>query len=121
VLDIDHVVEWVCGAGSRPQFQVAPATLIFENATDLGVQLPQHDYGTQVALQLLSIEAIERERVKDQKICLDRPYWRWTIRLNQPQGGTIAFGASGFRLSLRADPVLMDEQWYPTDRLRPAF
>ena len=62
-----------------------------------------------------SIDAITRQRIKDQKICLDRPYYRWRIAFNLPPGGEIGFGASGFSMELRADPVLTDEQ-----RLSPA-
>jgi hypothetical protein len=119
ILDIDHILEWLCGLDNRPQFKIAPATLTFEDATDLAVHIPQVDAGAQVALQVPSIHEIARERVKDQKICLDRSYWRWTIRLNQPQGGVIVLGASGLRMALRAEPALCEEQWYPTDRPRP--
>jgi hypothetical protein len=63
-----------------------------------------------VALRPLSIASIVREPIRDQKICLDRPYWRWRIELNDPQGGEIAFGASGFTQALRAEPKLCAEQ-----------
>jgi hypothetical protein len=119
ILDIDNIVEWLCGTDGRTQFRVAPATLAFENATDLSIQLPERGYGTQISLNPLSIDRIEREGVTDQRICLDRPYWRWSIRFNDPEGGLIAFGASGFRLALRAEPLLTAEQRYPTDRSRP--
>ena len=119
MLDIDHILDWICGTEDAARFRIAPATLVFEDATDLAVHLPQVDYGTQVALQLLSIDHIDRERVADQKICLDRPYWRWSIHFNLPEGGLIAFGASGFRMDLRAEPVLCEQLQYPTDRPRP--
>jgi hypothetical protein len=119
ILDIDHIVEWL-GRTDRPwQFRVAPATLTFENATDLSIQLPDRGFGTQISLSPLSIDGIEREREKDQRICLDRPYWRWAISFNDPNRGLIAFGASGFHLRLRAEPVLCDQECYPTDRPRP--
>ena len=89
VLDIDHIVEWVCESGGTCRCKVAPATLTF------------HD----------------RERIVDQKICFDRPYYRWRIALNWPQGGEIRFGASDFTLELRAEPVLQDQQQLsPLDR-----
>ena len=93
--------------------------LIFEDATDLALALDQGPSGGQVALQLPTIDRIERAPIADQKICLDRQYWRWRILFNQPQAGSIAFGASGFRLSLRAEPVLSCVQSWPTDRARP--
>ena len=119
VLDIDHILEWLCGADCRFRFRLAPATLVFEDATDLALMLDQGDSGGQVALQLPTIDRIERAAIGDQKICLDRPYWRWRILFNQPRGGEIAFGASGFALRLRAEPVLSEIQAWPTDRPRP--
>jgi hypothetical protein len=34
VLDIDFIVEWICGTGGGGQFRVAPATLVFHGVTD---------------------------------------------------------------------------------------
>jgi hypothetical protein len=110
VLDIDHIVEWICGSDGGAQFQVAPTTLTFHDVTDLRIAVDFGDSGCQTAINELSIASIARERVQDQKICLDRPYYRWRIALNLPQGGEIAFGASGFTQKLRAEPVLLDQQ-----------
>ena len=110
VLDIDHIVEWLCAADGRVRFRVAPATLTFHDVTDLRIAVDCGDSGGQAALSVLSIDAITRERLEDQKICLDRPYYRWRIALNVPQGGKVAFGASGFTQVPRAAPVLQDEQ-----------
>ena len=118
VLDIDHIVEWVCESGGTCRFKVAPATLSFHHATDLQVAIDCGDTGGQVALHTLSIDAIDRERIVDQKICFDRPYYRWRIALNWPQRGEIRFGASDFTLELRAEPVLQDQQQLsPLDRV----
>ena len=87
LLDIDYILEWVCATDGRARFQVAPASLVFEDVTDLRLSLDQGDSGCSVAIQLPTIDRIERERLSDQKICLDRPYWRWRICFNQPQGG----------------------------------
>jgi hypothetical protein len=119
IFDIDHILEWIGATSGRFTFRVAPTSLIFDDTTDLSMQLPDRGYGTQISLSPLSIDVIERERVTDQRICLDRPYWRWTICLNDPQGGSMSFGASGFRQTFRAEPVLCEEQLYPTDRPRP--
>jgi hypothetical protein len=63
------------------------------------------------------IDDVARERIVDQKICLDRPYYRWRIAFNWPRGGAIRFGASGFTQALRAAPVLQDQQQLsPLDR-----
>jgi hypothetical protein len=110
VLDIDHIVTWLRDADAQVRFRVAPATLTFHDVTDLKIEVDCGDSGGQIALNALSIDAITRERLKDQKICLDRPYWRWRIALNLPQGGAISFGSSGFTHVLRAEPVVQDQQ-----------
>jgi hypothetical protein len=119
LLDIDHIVEWLCGVDRCIRFRVAPATLSFHDVTDLRIAIDCGDSGGQIALHALSIHAITRERIRDQKISLDRPYYRWRIALNWPQGGMLTFGASGFAQTLRAEPVLLDQQQLsPADRIR---
>jgi hypothetical protein len=110
VLDIDHIVEWVCGSDRRPQFLVAPATLAFHDVTDLRLDLAWPTSGFRVALNEVSIAGMARAPIADQEICLDRPYYSWRIETNLPPQGLIAFGASGFTQKLRAAPVLIDEQ-----------
>jgi hypothetical protein len=112
-LDIDHIVAWLCGADAKTRFRVAPATLRFHDVTDLQIAIDCGDSGGQIALHPLSIDAITRARIREQKICLDRPYYRWRIALNWPRGGTLTFGASGFTQTLRAEPVLLDQQQLP--------
>ena len=73
VLDIDHIVEWLCAADGQVRFRVAPATLTFHHATDLQIAIDCGDSGGQIALQTLSIDTLTRERIRDQKICFDRP------------------------------------------------
>lgn len=124
VLDIDHIVEWLCDqAGGEPgrfQFRVAPASLTFHHVTDLKIAVDWGDSGSRTALHEVSVDALTRDRVEDQKICLDRPYYRWRIALNWPQGGEIAFGASGFTQTLRAQPLLQDQQKLsPAERAGP--
>jgi hypothetical protein len=91
--------------------------LTFHDVTDLQIAIDCGDSGGRTALHALSIDVITRERILDQKICFDRPYYRWRIALNAPQGGTMTFGASGFTQILRAEPVLLDQQQLsPADR-----
>ena len=120
VLDIDHIIEWLCGTDGRVRFRVAPATLTFHDVTDLRVAIDCGDSGGRVALHALSVDRITRERIEDQKICFDRPYFRWRIALNAPRGGALTFGASGFTQILRAEPLLLDQQQLsPQDRVQP--
>jgi hypothetical protein len=101
-LDIDFIVECVHGG----QYRVAPATLVFHGVTDPRIDIDWGRSGFQAALHPVSIDGIERERVQDQKVHLDSPYYGWRIPLNWPAGGEIAFGAVGFTQTLRAEPVL---------------
>jgi hypothetical protein len=119
VLELDYIVEWLCGVGGGTEFKVAPATLAFHGITDLRVHVDWGRSGYRCALHEMSMDRIERERVVDQKVYLDRPYYAWTIRLNWPQAGEIAFGAVGFTQTLRAEPVVIDRQSLsPRERAR---
>jgi hypothetical protein len=108
LLDIDFIEEWLCGAPNEVQFRVAPATLRFHDVTDLAISVDQGDSGGRNALSEWSINRVERQR-------LDRSfaYWRWTIHLHAPPGGSIAFCASGFTQDQRAEPMLVSEQRLP--------
>ena len=110
VLDIDFIVEWVCDREGGAQFRVAPATLVFHGVSDLKVNIDWGNSGFQLALHEVSIDRINRERISDQKVFLDRPYYKWSIRLNWPQDGQIVFGAVDFSQTLRSEPVLMNTQ-----------
>ena len=115
-LDFDFIVEWV----RRGQYRVAPATLVFHGVTDPRIDIDWGRSGFQVALHTVTIDSIERERIQDQKVHLDRPYYSWRIRLNWPAGGEIALGAVGFTQTLRAEPVFSETEclsW--TERNRP--
>lgn len=105
VLDIDYIAEWVRGDDGMA-FRVAPATLVFHGVTDLRIALDSGDSGHRTALLLPSIATIERERILDQKVYLDRPYYHWRIRFNRTPDGEISFGAVGFSQTLRREPVL---------------
>ena len=122
VFDIDFLTEWLCPADQPCEFMIAPATLRFHNATDLKINVDCGDSGFQASLYELSIEGIERERVVDQKICLDRPYYRWSMNVYLPYGrGTISFGASGFTQIFRDQPILCKDQRIPSKQRSRLF
>lgn len=113
VFDIDHIVEWIRGTDGRFSFRVAPATLVFHDVTDLSIAI---DYGGgdyPQTLNELSIASIAREPIRHAGAAVDLPYYRWTIALNLTTDGEIAFGASGYTQTLRAEPTLHDEQRLP--------
>jgi hypothetical protein len=110
VLDIDFIVEWICGVSAGEQFRVAPATLVFHGVTDPKINIDWGRSDFRVALHPVSIGNVERERIQNQTVHLGRPYYKWRIRLNWPDGGEIAFGAVGFMQTLRAEPMLTRNQ-----------
>jgi hypothetical protein len=109
VLDIDFIVEWLCGVDSRAQFRVAPATLTFHGVTDLKIAIDWGNSGFQNALREVSIDGIQRQVIQGQTVYLDRAYYAWCIQMNWP-AGEIRFGAVGFTQTLRAEPVLTHTQ-----------
>jgi hypothetical protein len=109
-LDLDFIVEWNCGVGGGGYFRVAPATLVFHGVTDPKIDIDWGPSNFQAALHPVSIGSVEREEIQNKKVYLDRPYYRWRIRLNWPNGGEIVFGAVGFTQTLRAEPVLTAKQ-----------
>ena len=109
VLRLDYIVEWLCSLDGGAEFRVAPAELVFHGVTDPRISIDQES-GAQVALHLLSIDRIEREPIREQRVFLDRPYYRWRVALNWPAGSEIRFGAVGFTQTLLAEPVVLDRQ-----------
>jgi hypothetical protein len=118
-LDIDYIVEWMCGTNGGAQFRVAPATLVFHGVTDPSIHVTWQPSGFQVALQPLSIAGIERSPVEHQKVYLDRAYHRFRIILSSPAGGEISLGAVGFTQTLRGEPVVTSEQALSLATRRP--
>ena len=108
--DIDYIVEWVWGEDGGATFKVVPASLVFHGVTDPKIEIDWGHSGLYVAVHAASFDRLERARVTDQKVHLDRPYYRWTIRLNWPSGGCFEFGAVGFTQTLRAEPILSEQQ-----------
>ena len=108
VLDIDFILERISDGQGGGRFRVAPATLVFHGVTDPKVDIDWGDSGFQQALHTVSIDRIEREEIRNQKVYLDRPYYKWKIHLNWPDGGGISFGAVGFSQTLSAEPVLTE-------------
>jgi hypothetical protein len=109
ILELDFIVEWLGPSAGTFAFRVAPATLVFHGVTDPRIDITWEKTGFQGAIHEISIDAITRERIKDQKVFLNRPYYSWRIALNWP-AGEITFGAVGFTQTLLADPVRQDGQ-----------
>jgi hypothetical protein len=64
----------------------------------------------------------KRERAKNQLVYLDRPYYVWTIELeNSPARGYIRFGAVDFTQTLRHEPVHTGNAQELDPEIRPPF
>ena len=119
VLDIDHIVEWICGADRQVSFLVAPATLVFHDVSDLRIDVDFGSSGHAMNINELSIAQIVREQVERPAVAGAPPHYAWCIELNLPQGSKIEFGASGYTQTLRSEPELRDEQRLPFDARAP--
>lgn len=104
VLDIDFVTGGREFEGTF-EFSVVPASLAFHGVTGLGLGVEVGAAEAWTAVHPWSVDRIERERVREQKIFLDRAYYRWRIGLNWPAGGEITFGAYGFTQTPRGEAV----------------
>jgi hypothetical protein len=113
IFDIDYIVEWICGTDGGVTFRIAPATLVFHDVTDLSIAVDYGGGGYPQTLNELSIASITREPIRREGAAGPLPYYRWTMALNLPTDGEIAFGASGYTQTLRAEPTLHKEQRLP--------
>ena len=102
VLDIDFICEWLRGPDNGMQFRVAPATLVFHNASGLKVNFDWGPVDPRVMLHEVAIDRIEREPIENS--------YSWTVHANWPAGGAIAFGASDYTQTLLGEPLLLDRQ-----------
>jgi len=123
VLDIDHIVEWICGAdrgeNTSVSFLVAPATLVFHDVSDLKINVDFAASEHRINVNELSIAQIVREPVERLAAAGAPPYYAWRIELNLPEGGEIGFGATGYTQTLRAEPRNLEEQRLPPDDRSP--
>jgi len=119
VLDIDHIVEWVCAADGTARFRVAAATLVFHDAGNLRIALDCARTGHGKTLNALSIARIVSHPAAPDAASGDPPRRHYRIDLNLPAGGKIAFDASGYTLTLRSPPRLRDDQRLPPSERPP--
>lgn len=100
-LDIDYIFRWVKPVPTETHFQfwVAPATLVFENVSDLKINF---DVGS---FQEITLDGIERNNphIPNGVITV----WDWLLESHQ---GSITFSGTGFKQYIRAAPVLGEMQ-----------
>ena len=107
--DLDYILEWICSEDGSCRFRVAPAVLVFREATSLRLAL---DYESPTAaLVPFSLDGIEREIRQHQRGYQTQ---HWTMRVSWPVG-EISFASPGFRQQLTGPAVETDAQ-----RLEPS-
>jgi hypothetical protein len=104
-LDIDHICEWIDPRNENGNFSfaLAPATLIFENASDLDIDIK---IGSVVDF---SIYEIKRENVEN-KFRPDIPIFKFTIVMDHL--GKIELHATDYKMYVRKKPIESDALWF---------
>lgn len=110
VLDIDHITEWI-RTDNCFQWRIAAADLTFHGVTGLKLSIDWHDENFQSCVAGDWIVDVKRELVVPQLVHLDRPYWRWQFTFAMDT--KLVFGAYGFTLQLRQEPILHNDQSLP--------
>jgi hypothetical protein len=95
--DIDYLFRWI-DKKSHYKFEIAPCTLIFENAYDLKIDLETYD-----GLEIDGIEKSNPQRPKNAEFIKREIEYDWEINLQQ---GTIAFKSVGLKLFVRQEPII---------------
>lgn len=101
LVDIDYIFEWVRPAEGEAHFKfwVAPATMVFENAADLKINIESSQGSIEIAnLHRQTIGPTPNGR-------LEQSAYRFEC-----QEGEIALRATGFKLYVRQPPVLLNVQ-----------
>jgi hypothetical protein len=101
--DIDYVLKWVQpGPGeSYFTFWIAPATLVFENVSDLQIDL--QSFG---GITILDLQREDKQPTRSGFVGPDAD-WRWTLDCLE---GVIQLRATGFRQTIRRVPVYKGAQ-----------
>jgi hypothetical protein len=111
ILDIDHITEWVAADDGGHEWLIAAADLTFHGVTGLKFNIDWQDETYQVVADGDHILDVARDLVVPQLVHLDRPYWRWDFSFARKT--QLSFGAYGFTLRHRQEPIRHDEQSLP--------
>ena len=109
-LDIDYIAKWI-PIDDRFEWLIAAADLTFHGVTGLKLLVDLSDEKFQCSPWGDCILSVDREIIVPQLVHLDRPYWRW--QFDFALGTQLSFGAYGFTLQLRQEPIRCVEQGLP--------
>jgi hypothetical protein len=116
VLDIDHIVEWVKPepGSSFIRVRIAPATLVFHDVSDLrmAIDFARHWPGNLILLPTIHFIGAGPPTSSHEGY-RGPPRYPWRVVMNEPPEGEIAFVATGFTLTLRAEPQFAEDALHP--------
>lgn len=107
--DIDYILQWVkpIFPESCFYFWVSPATLVFENVSDIKFDIDVANW------QEITLQDIERNNPKFHPHSAITE-WEWLIDSHQ---GSISFHATGFKQFFRSSPIFgKDQSLIPSQR-----
>src|SRR5687768_10987408 len=98
-LDLDYVFEWVEHTEPEPHFTfwVAPCTLVFDNVSDLRLELEPYP-----ELSVADLSRADPGVPRNAEFIGKAADWQWTLECHQ---GVISFRATGYTQYVRAAPV----------------
>ena len=101
MVDLDYIFEWVRPAEGETHFKfwVAPATMVFENAADLRINIESSQGSIEIA-------RFQRETIGPTP---NRKFMQSAYRF-ECQEGEVSLRATGFKLYARRPPVLSNVQ-----------
>jgi hypothetical protein len=101
-LDIDYIFKWVHPAEGEEffQFWVAPCTMVFQNAYELGFEA--ESYGDPL-LSVADLHRVDARTPKNATYIGKEREWRWTFECHH---GQLSFWAVGFKQYVRKVPIL---------------
>jgi len=102
-LDIDYIYDWLDGEGADYNFLISPATLTFQNVSNLKINLDWKEYA--LDLCIFSIDRLNPRKTANAKMT----EYDWEILISWPEG-KISFCATGFTQISRAKPAVFNEQ-----------
>lgn len=104
VLDIDYIFEWIHPLPEETYFKfwVAPATLVFENVSELRIDLEPHS-----GIELQDIQRAESRKPRNADHINHDTEWHWML---DTIAGEISFRSVGYKQYIRRAPILTKHQ-----------
>ena len=99
LLDIDYIFQWINPEPGETfyKFWVAPATLIFENVSDVDFDIGSYNSG----LEIINIRRDEARKPRNAEHIQRQTEWQWTLDCQQ---GDIKLWSVGYKQYIRSAP-----------------